>query len=192
MKWTATIVGVVLTLSACKTLDTTSRDQTTVYGHAAVIDLHDDRFVAGELLLQKDSTIWVVVPLKRVVAVPLGRIRSIEVVDTKVRAYFESSMLALGAPVLVLGTIGASYTGEAGYVPGALAVATILVLIPTAFNELGLYDPRFTANDVVNGKLGKYLRYPFSEISPKLRSQVLASYNQVEPDTLTPPPVSQP
>jgi hypothetical protein len=192
MTWTSIILVAALSVTACRTLDTASREQTTVYGHTAVIDLRDDRFVAGELLLQNDSSVWVVVPLKRVVSVPLSRIRSIEVVDTKVRAYLESSLIALGAPMLVLGVVGTTYTGESGYVPGAIAVGAILVLIPTTLNELGLHDPRFTANDVVNGKLGKYLRCPFAQISTEVRKQILASYKQVEPDTLTLPVISAP
>ncbi len=183
MKVIHTII-VLLIASACATIDDEMSRTVSTYGHRAHVRLHNEWMITGELLLQQPEHVWVVSLTHRVVTVPLRDIHSVEVLDTKVSAYFTPTVMMVGAPWVLIGVIGTSFTGDAEYLPIGLAVGGVLTLLPTALNEAGLADPDFTANDIALGEISQYLRYPFREISDTVTRQILATYGQATPDTL--------
>jgi len=156
----------------------------SVYGHRAHVKLHNTRIFTGELLVLRTDHLWVVSLQQRVVTIPLRDVHSVEVLDTDVSAYFTPTVMMLGVPWVIIGVVGFGYTGEVQWLPAGILVGGLLTLLPTALNEAGMTNPTFTANDIVLGELGPYLRIPFHTVSDTVRMQILNSYGQATPDTL--------
>ena len=183
MKAVLTIL-LLFAVSSCRTVEGEMEKSVSLYGHRAHVILHNEWMITGELLVQERDHLWLVSLRQRVVTIPLRDVYTIEVLDTDINAYVTPTVMLLGTPWIIIGFVGAGYTGEVEWIPAGFLIGGLLTLVPTALNEAGMTNPEFTANDVAMGHISPFLRYPFRTVSDTLRTQILVSYGQATPDTL--------
>ena len=165
---------------ACATTSTLVTENVTVRGDHAVVTLATQHTLAGELILRENDSLWLGAVDGHLYTVPMQDIVDVEIFDTKISAYAGPTLLTFVGSWTAIGLAGLSYTGDSGYMIYSLFGAA-LALVPIAANEGGMSNPHYDLNEIRSGELQQFTRYPFSPISPDIRSRLLEQHKQTEP-----------